>query len=142
MHIFIARDRFSGLLSWKDENRRFASIFYSSFLIWLKFGRVHVYKNVLSDFKIQENGRKESLTFRWGLNEFALTFHVRCTILHKFNVKFQQILLFRIREFRKNHHREGWNFLRSVNKITFTRVPWNWMTFWNYIKVSMMNSVH
>lgn len=54
----------------KDENRHFTNIFYTSFLAWLKIGRVYVYKNVHSDFKIKKNGGKESLTFCWGLNKF------------------------------------------------------------------------
>ena len=54
----------------KDEIGHFTSIFYTPFLTWLKFCRVHVYKNVLTVFKIRENGGKEGLAFRGGLNEY------------------------------------------------------------------------
>jgi len=47
----------------------------------LKFGRVHVYKNVLSDFKIQENGGEEILAFRARLMEFM-------SLLFTFNEQF------------------------------------------------------
>lgn len=40
----------------------------------IKIRRVGVYKNALSDFRIQENGGKESLAFRAGLKEFISLF--------------------------------------------------------------------
>ena len=40
--------------------------------------------------------------------------------------------LFSIQKFNKQMHREGCTFLISINKTTFTCVPWHCPTFWMY----------
>jgi hypothetical protein len=114
----------------KGVNKNFAT--FSMFLVRLGYNlvnelRTEIYRMTLSFLYILRSG---SYTLRRDVNAFPSLRHTFPQFNLQFTITELHTLTLNIRSLHANRHREVRTFLMDVNKIIFTRVPWNRVKCW------------